>query len=272
MDALPVIVQLEGWLGEQVSAHVEQQLGWQVVGGCGLEPALALAGDVVPGTPTVVVHAGEARPCPAGALAAIGWPAQRALLAELAIPSPAVGSGVRAIVVASRQSTRACSVVALGLAGAQAWSGLRVALIGSATTARLAGVPPPPLTTTALAATPTATRARVLVDEAAPVPGVAGLWLLSGPPQAASSDWGVDVVVVDGGDPDHADVLVATAPVAHRRAVVTHGRQLRRLQHGRQRVLVLPRSSRVARAATLGRVPAALPGRTVAALSWLVSA
>jgi hypothetical protein len=286
-SALPVAVDVDDRLAVEVRDHVEGVLGWQPVD----EATAALVPPVLRlVTPGAAVADGQV-PCvlllPEGTSAAdaaragarhraevsVAWPAERAGLAQrvaplLVAPRPSVARDV--IHVAGAAGGVGTSTVTLAIAGLAAWRGAR-ALAVLAPGAPLDGV---------RTVDPAAVAADDLYGRATPVPGVAGaravMLSTAGRPADDLGSAGADLVVVDAGARADGDVLVCRPDRAalERLAVTTAGAvvvnghgpapwsALNQAAGGR-RLVTLPSSVRVARAALAGRVPASLPG------SWL---
>ncbi|MGH8907401.1 MAG: hypothetical protein ACRD0K_12970 [Egibacteraceae bacterium] len=290
LQDLPVVVDLPGRLGEEVSAYVEVEAGWQVVGpGGALVPALELTAAPRAGLPCVVVREGpiQAEDVRAallgGALDVIAWPEDRARLLEAPLringarghrPGPAV------LRVAGCGGGVGTSTIALALGGLLAWSGRKTVVVGDEDLLRLCGLGPWPGPTVPehMSLRPGDPEVTAL---ARPLPGVDRLSILGGGGCAVESTagWPVEAVVIDLRAPRHlarADVVCArpdsglavledqpgNLPVL----VVGDGpldQAAVRRRLGRPPVAWLPRSARVARAGLSGTVPSALPG------SWL---
>lgn len=297
VTALPVAIDLRDRHDPEVRRYVEGILGWQpvdadtatmvppalrllsvdgavepasVVGrasGAGSIPAVLLLGEDVD---AVTAAEAGARLRPAAALA---WPGDRERLAELAGAllrrTPVVRSSADVVRVAGAAGGVGTSTVALALAGLAAWRGARV----------LAVVRPGAPVGAVRRVAGDALGAPDLLRRATPLPGVAGAAavLVDGPlGEVDHRATGADLVVVDAGRDVEADVLVTRAdraaleqvPVTTAGTVVVNGEgpvswsALARAAGGRRRV-VLPTSSRVARAGLHARVPGSLPG------SWL---
>lgn len=286
---LPVAVVLPSSLAGEVSAYVEGELGWQVVGLDGPpRPALILASAPVAGRATVVVVDGPVAPAQlrtgfqAGAVDVVGWPAERERLGEVAaraLQRPTPTGGPPLVRVAGAAGGVGTSTVTLALAGLLAWAGRRVLVAGDADLLRLAGLAPwrgPGVDEVALLDPRDA--AGEVRGLARPVPGVPGLRALGGDGRslAAVTGWPADIVVADvrAGAAAGCELRCAR-PDAHLCAVVGETAPVVVIGDGAldaagvRRVLGhapagrLPRSARVARAGLRGRVPADLPG------SWL---
>ena len=284
---LPVCVDLPGRLGEEVTAFVEAEAGWQVVGGDGpLVPVLTLA-ERAAGPASVVVRAGSVASADvregllAGALDVLAWPEDRLRLLSLPgrLRPAAVGPAVPVLRIAGCRGGVGTSTVALAVGATVAWSGARALVIGDASLLRLAGIDS--------WQGPGAAELSVLGGQAAsevervarPVAGASGLSiLLAGASVPVPSGWPYEMVVVDLGVSGVADAhlvvgaadkSLADAPSGADVLVVEHGPLDRagvRRQLGRSPAGWLPYSARVARAGLAGRVPSALPGSWVKAL------
>jgi hypothetical protein len=291
-----VVVDLPGRLGDEVAAFVEGEAGWQVVspatGDVPLQPVLELCAAPRAGRACVVVREG---PVDAeavrgalldGALDVIGWPHDRARLLEAPLRVHATrraGGGPRVLRVAGCGGGVGTSTLALAIGGLLAWSGKDVVVAGQEDLLRLCGLAPWAGPDELGAGASPGAGAEVTAL-ARPVPGVEGLSVLPGGPDAAASTagWPVDGVVVDLRAPRHlagAD-LVCARPDATLAAVeglpgdlpvviagdgpLDQAAVRRRL--GRAPIAWLPASARVARAGVAGRVPAGLPGTWLKAL------
>lgn len=294
---LPVTVDLDGVLGQEVTAYVESEAGWQVVADGGPpRPVLALTDRPRTGQPCVVVVPGtpgaeQTRAALlAGALDVVGWPADRRRLLD----APLRASGTRpatattaVLRVAGASGGAGTSTVALALGGLLAWQGRRTVVAGDEDLLRLCGLAPWQGPGAAEVAVLEATDARAEVAGLVRgVPGVPGLAALGGAGAGwaagtggAAGAWPADAVVVDlRTRHEGADVLVARpdaglAALAGSRVpvlVVGEGpldaRGARRVV-GRAPLAWLPASARVARAGLAGRVPSGLPGRWLALLA-----
>lgn len=286
--AVPVALDLHGPLADVVRRTVEGQLGWQVVDDDpgSLVPArlrLADAAATAPSTvPTLLVVTDDHDPVAvARATAAlrpaqvIAWPADVPALATVAAASLATrprldGVGAAVVRVGGAGGGVGTSTVAAALAGIAGWRGQRSLLASDADA--VVPVDGPVLVPSALAALDLWTRA-------SPVAGVGtmrAVRVAGRPGGVPPDDPRLEVAVLDEGPADDVDVLVCRrdgrALAASARttagAVVVVGdgpvpRSALAEVVGRRRLIELPWSSRVARAAVAGRVPAALPG------SWL---
>lgn len=283
-EALPVLLGLAGPAASRIRRHLEGELGWQPVEGDGLVRPLVRIVDVAgaegaaPGGPptwVVVTEQDDAVDAAqaAGAVRAVAvvpWPpAPGAFAAAAAGLAPDAPSGPgEELRVGGASGGVGCTTAALALAGIAAWSGRRSLLVTH-------GAVPHPVPATLDAE---ALRSPDLARVAHPVRGVAGLTLVHVESPAADVVVRTDghEIVRDLGVDTAADVLVARRDPAGLAAVpvTTAGTILlsdagpipvaafRRAAAGR-RLVILPWSARVARAAVLGRVPASLPG------SWL---
>lgn len=298
---LPVLVEVSGALGQEVTAYVEAEAAWQVVTrDGGLEPAL-LVTDVVAAAgerlPSVVVVDGAPSPERArtalqdGALDVIAWPQDRHRLLEA--PSrlrrgPAVTHGPAVFRVAGARGGVGTSTVALAIAAIVGWSGGRTVVAGDDDLLDLAGLEPwAGPGTPELAALEEPAAAAELGALARPLAGVDHVRLLGGGGVVGSvAGWDADLVVADvrcPRPPAPVDLLVARsdaslrAAARHAAPVVVVGerpldrRGARRLL-GRPPAGWLPHSARVTRAALAGRVPSALPGSWMGALREVLQA
>lgn len=294
---LPVSVDLDGVLADEVVAWVETEAGWQVVAAGGPPtPALHLCATPRPGVASVVVVDGAPSPdvvrgaLLAGALDVVGWPADRTRLLDAparvrASSGPAAGSVVR---VAGAAGGTGTSTVALALGALAAWRGRRALVVGDEDLLPLCGIAswagPGAGELASLPADDAAAEAAAL---ARPVPGVPGLAVLGGGAAAidAVSAWPAEVVIADvRATPGLAsDVLVARPDVSLRSAARTAARRVVvcgagpldprgvRAVLGAPPAGWLPASARVGLAGVHGRVPSALPGTWVAALRTAVA-
>lgn len=276
-------------LADEVTAWVEAEAGWEVVGPDGPPaPRLVLADRVWPDRPTVVVRDGAVdaelvrTALDEGAVDVLAWPdeRQRLLAAPARVRTNEARRPVATVRVAGLAGGVGASTVAMGIAGLLAWSGRETIVVGDAGTCLLAGIGrwsgPGAAEVAALAPGDAAEEVAAL---AVPVPGVPGLRLLGGSRAhdriPGTDGWPGDVVVVDAGrTPDGGELVVAAADarlVAARDVtgslVVVGERPLSPAQAahvaGRRPAAVVPWSARVVAAALRGRVPADLPG------SWL---
>lgn len=300
---LPVAVELEGVLGQEVTAFVEGEGGWQVVAAGGPpRPVLVLTGPggaVAAGTPRVIVVEGtpdrdETRTgLLAGALDVIGWPDDRARLLE--VPDRATAASPRGGPAVLRVGGAAggvgTSTVALALAGLLAWGGRRTLVVGAEDLLCLAGIDdwhgPGAAEIALLDPTDVAEEVGALARSVAGVPGLAVLGVTGGalPSVLASTPaWPADVVVADVRTAAGAADVVVARPDARLRAAAgttapvvlvgdgpLDGRGARRVL-GRAAAAHVPTSVRVARAGLVGRVPSALPGSWLAPLTALLAA
>lgn len=301
LQDLPVTVDLPGVLGQEVTAYVEGEAGWQVVADGGPpRPVLALTDRPRPGQPCVVVvdgvpgHDVTRAALLAGALDVIGWPTDRDRLADAPLRAhtarPPEG-GARVLRVGGASGGAGTSTVCLALGGLLAWTGRRTLVVGGDDLLRLCGRAPWQGPGAAeVGALDPADAAREVAALARPVAGVERLAVLggggpdhrSGP--ATARAWPADVIVWDvRSGHGEADVLVGR-PDAGLRAVTgapvpvvvvgegpLDARGVRRVL-GRSPLVWLPASARVARAGLAGRVPSALPGRWLRGLGQLLDA
>jgi hypothetical protein len=300
--ALPVELVLRGRSLESVRRAVEGTLGWQPVDGDTatlVPPALRLldVGGAVdlPRTASrsghvpslLLVGAADAPVAVARAVMAarpsevLGWPADTTELAAAAARATAGplerAPGVATVRLGGAAGGAGTTTVALALAGFAAWRG-HAALVASADALLLpAGAP---------LVEPGALAAPDLWSRAVPVTGVPALRTvrtLAPALDVGLTDPAIGVAVLDLGPATEVDVLVCR-PDAHGVAalatttaaaavVVGSGpvadRELS-VAAGPRRTIRVPWSARVARAAVVGRVPAALPGRFVRSLRPLV--
>jgi hypothetical protein len=268
IDDLPVAVALPAPLADAVIAWVEHDLGWQVVDADGsLPPALALADAPCAGVPWVAVTDGDPGDEAATALLSAGaedvvdWPAGRARIPLIAtrvdVHRRDVSPGTR-LAVGGTAGGVGTSTVALAIGGLLAWGGATVLVVGGDALPALAGA---------------AAQADATTGSHTAVPGVPGL-SVAGRRGDAVVPWTGDAVIVDDGTRvTQATTLIVARPVAGlRRArgvdrpVVVNGHlplrppDLPRIL-GRQPLVQLPWSVRVAQAGVAGRVPTGLPGR-----------
>ena len=289
MQDLPVSVDLPPALAAEVSAFVETEAGWQVVGADGPPaPVLALTAAPTAGACVVIT---DGVPAPervagallAGALDVVAWPQdrQRLLSAPLRVRDGSAGLGpVPAVVgVAGAGGGAGTSTVALAAGGVAAWAGARVLVVGGDDLLRLAGIDAwSGPGAEQLATLPPADAAAEVAGLARRVAGVDGLDVLGGGGVIGPlHGWPYDVVVVDRRCPPRlagANLVVArldasvreaagaAAPVLVRARGPAPAAAVRRAL-GRPPAAFLAESARVARAGLAGRVPSALPG------SWL---
>ncbi|CAN5858407.1 hypothetical protein BH24ACT15_BH24ACT15_23930 [soil metagenome] len=269
-DALPVALDLaDSALAQDVTAHVESVLGWQVVQPSPHLPVrLLLADQVDPGTPTVVVTTqtdpqGWALQLREGAIDVVLWPADAQRLSAAVPPLIVQRPADLIIAVAAASPGAGASTVALALGAHQAWKGDRTVVVTNKAGMALAGID---------------------AEGPAAVTGVAGLSVAASVATATATLAGgqrPDVLIVDRGLGANGHVLVGLPDAALLRTLAGHSAnvtvvtcgigglrpgELRRVLRGRRHI-ALERSFRVARAGLHGRVPVALPGRYLAALS-----
>jgi hypothetical protein len=283
--ALPVAVDVDERSAVAVRDHVEGVLGWQPVDEATarlvppavrlVAPATSVADDGVPcvllvrdDVPAVDAARAAARH---GTAATLAWPGERERLPEVVtglLDRSRSGRIEREPVrVAGAAGGTGTSTVALALAGLAAWRGARVLVVLSR------GAPVADVRTVA----PAALAARDLWARATALPGVPGARAVAVPslaPPDGVEAAGADLVVVDAGRTEEADVLVCRPDRAGLEAcatttagaVVCNGpgaaepRAVAAAAGGRT-LVTLPWSVRVARAGLAGRVPTSLPGR-----------
>lgn len=293
--AVPVALDLRGRFADAVRRAVEAH-GWQAVdeATATLIPPVVRLADVAAtpgdGTPTVLLVAPD-DPATDAAEACLR------LRPAAVVPWPDEGGrltgAVSAATSAPRRRTPTATVlrvggagggvgtttVALTLAGLAAWRGQ--AALATSADAVLLPETAPAIDPSALAAPDLWARAAAIGG----VPGARAVRTTAPPHDGHVADPSVRTAVLDLGVADDVDVLVlrpdASGLAALRRtsaaAVVVVGdgpvppRAMAEAVGGRRRV-DLPWSRRVARAALVGRVPAAIPGRAVRALLPLVPA
>ena len=298
--ALPVHLAVGGPDAEAVGDWIEGVLGWQLSDPDGDEPVPPVlriqdlttpSGPTAAGPgaalPTLLLVPDSTAPGEAAAEAArlqpaavLGWPSQREALPQVAAtvlsrprgPRPGSAAVLR---VGGSAGGVGTTTVALALGGLKAWRG-----VSTLVAVRGCGLGWCPVPTAALGGAE-------LWSAADTLPGFDGslraVRLVDGEPAPALRDPAVRALVLDlGPDPD-AEVLVcrpdaaglaaleATAAAA---AVLVGSGPLPRTTMLRaaqgRRLIELPLSARVARAALQGRVPAGLPGSFVARLTPLL--
>lgn len=292
--ALPVELAVRGQLAESVRRTVEGALGWQLVDELTaplvppavrlVDPTSAVGGD----TPTVMLIPSGDAPAAAGLAvlrlrpaAVTAWPCEGPMLAAAVVRATAAPRSAAATTTELRVGGSAGGVgtttVALALTAAAAWRGAPVLL---ASCDRVL------LPTDAPAVDPSAMAAPDLFARAASLQGVPGARVVrttTPATEVAVIDPAARLAVLDVGVADEVDVLVVRPDAAGlaalertpAAAVVVTGtgavpaRVIAAATGGRRRV-DLPMSHRVARAAAVGRVPSALPGRYIRALAGLV--
>jgi hypothetical protein len=291
--AVPIALDLRDRVADGVRRAVEAH-GWQAVDEATaalVPPVVRLADVAAPagdGTPTVlVVSADDAASEAASAClrlrptAVVGWPDERHELVDAvaaATASPRRRTSAAALIrVGGAAGGAGTTTVALALAGLAAWRG-RATLVASGDAVLL---PPgaPGIDPSALTAPDLWSRAAAIDG----VPGARAVRTTTPPFDGAVADPSIEVAVLDLGVADEVDVLVLRPDAAgvgalertSAAAVVVVGdgpvpaRAMAVAIGGRRRI-DLPWSHRVGRAALVGRVPAALPGRSVRALLPLV--
>ena len=294
-DALPVVLVLAGPAAGRIRRHLEGELGWQPVEPDGPEPAPVRIVDV-PGSrgldgartghpaavPTWLVVTPQDDPSESaraaarlGAIEVVPWPPEPGafVAAAAALPDPAIGDDRSELRVGAASGGVGCTTVAMALAGLGAWAGRPTVVVTH-------GHVPHPVEATV---EPESLRSPDVGRAARPVRGVPRLELLHVTDPApdltvlvegravvrdlGTADPAVDVLVArrdPGGLAAVAESLAGTVVIAD--AGVVPLPALRRAAGGR-RVVLLPWSVRVARAAVLGRVPASLPGAWLRTLS-----
>jgi hypothetical protein len=300
--ALPVELVVRGRSLETVRRAVEGALGWQPVDedtATLVPPALRLidvvgAADLPRAAPgrghvpsLLLVGASDAPVAVAQAVLAsrpsevLGWPADTVELAAAAARATASpverAPGVATVRLGGAAGGVGTTTVALALAGFAAWRG-HAAVVASTDALLLpAGAP---------LVEPGALAAPDLWSRAAPVTGVPALRTvrtLAPALDVGLTDPAIGIAVLDLGPATEVDVLVcrpdahgvaALATTTAAAAVVVGSGPVpdRDLVEaaGPRRTIRVPWSARVARAAVVGRVPAALPGRFVRSLRPLV--
>lgn len=288
-EALPVVLELAGPAAGRIRRHLEGELGWQPVEHDGPVPAPVRIVDVpaslgvgAGGPPTWLVVTDQDEPAEAAAAAArlgvvqvVPWPPDDGAFAAAAELLPEVTSDrtLPELRVGGAAGGVGCTTVALALAGLGAWAGQDTLVVAH-------GTVPHPVSATV---DPESLASPEVGRAARAVRGVARLELLhvSAPAAGVGVHIPDRVVVRDIGTADPAvDVLVlrrdAAGLAAARDAVagtlvvsdtgVVPLRAIHEAAAGR-RIVVVPWSVRVARAAVMGRVPASLPGGWLRALA-----
>lgn len=233
-------------------------------------PTLLLVGDDDPAALAADV-ARTLRPA-----AVCPWPAGRDALPRLAAaalraPRRARREG-RVLRVGGLAGGVGTTTVVLALAGLAAWRGTPALAVVHGTAGVRSATPVPP----------DALSAPDLWARAAPLPGVGAARVVHTgriPARVAPADGRVGLAVLDAGVDAEADVVVcrpdgaaaARLPSTTAGAVVVVGDGVLPVARvlalaGGRRVVALPMSVRVARAALRGQVPAGLPGRWLAGL------
>ncbi|WP_052665448.1 hypothetical protein [Nitriliruptor alkaliphilus] len=295
LAAVPVALDLRGRAAEAVRRAVEAH-GWQAVDEATaalVPPVVRLADVAAPagdGTPTVLlVAADDAAPVAASAClrlqptAVVPWPDEDGVLVDIVLAATSAPrratSSAALLRVGGAAGGVGTTTVALALAGLAAWRGQPTLVTSGDAVLLPSGTPG--IDPSALTAPDLWSRASAIEG----VPGARAVRTSSPPFDATVSDPSVATAVLDLGVADEVDVLVlrpdAAGAAALERtaaaAVVVVGdgpvapRALTAAVGARRRV-DLPWSHRIARAALVGRVPAALPGRAVRALLPLVPA
>lgn len=285
---LPVAVDIRGVMGTEVTAFVEGEAAWQVVGDGPPRPRLALRDEVRPGPPCVIVVDGrpdgeQVRAAMLdGAVDVVAWPDERTRL--LGVPGRLAGATsvtmrTPALRIVGGAGGVGTTTVALGLAFLAARGGSAL-VIGSDDTTRAAGLGQwrGPGAPDLVGLDPGDVRDEVTALARA-VPGCVGLAVLGGgaAPLMAGPRASLRVVIDAGRDLSDATVVVARpdgrlpALADHDVPVLINGSgPLDRAGVaevlGRVPIGWLPDDPRVARAHAVGRVPADLPGSWMAAL------
>ncbi|MBW3619249.1 MAG: hypothetical protein KY461_03330 [Actinobacteria bacterium] len=299
LEALPVLLELARPDAGRVVAWVEGVLGWQPVDGDagGLParlrladvPAVAdVAGDRPADIPTVLLVGADDPPVTVATAtrrlrpaAVVGWPDARdtlvATAAGLLARTRPPATDELVLRVGGAAGGVGTTTVALAVGALAAWR------LGT-TLVLAAGIVP--MATPRLVELDTLAAPRTF-DEARPVPGVPGLRVVrtTAPPVGVPVDPGPAAVVVrDVGRSDDADVLVLRRDAAGVAGLERSAAGIAVvLDDGlapipavvaaaaRRPVVMVPRSSRVARAGLLGHVPTALPASYLRALRPLVT-
>ncbi len=287
LTAVPVHLRLRGANADAIRRWVEGVLGWQPVDSASdplLPPALVLVDEpFAEGRAPVVREADELprilvvddgadpgvtgeRVLRAAPDAVVSWPSGRERLATIAAGVLAGRkertAGVRTLRIGGAAGGVGTTTVALAVGGLWAWRGSRTLAVVRG------GWPDLPFVDAAALRSPDAWGRAV---PASGVPELRMLRLTRSSPRASSA--GADALVLDEGAALDVDVLVcrpdaAALPAVDRTTagllvVVGEGpvspSAFRRAAAGR-RVLPLPTSARIARAALQGRVPASIPG------------
>lgn len=288
--ALPVAIDVRGRLAEVVRRDVEGALGWQPVDEAtsSLVPPLVRLADVdAPGgdaTPVVLLVTPDDEPAAAAAATlrlrpagVVAWPGPRdelvAVVGRATAAPLSTTSTSTTLRIGGAAGGAGATTVALALTGLLAWGGTSTLLASG--DRLLLPDDAPTITPDALSAPDLWARAAGVVG----VPDARAVRTITPPYDVSLTDPAIDMAVVDLGVADDVDVLVlrpdAPGLAALERtaaaAVVVVGegpvpqRALAQAIGGRRRI-VLPWSARVARAAVVGRVPNALPGRFVRSL------
>lgn len=206
---LPVAVDLEGVLGDEVRAYVEGEAGWQVVAEGGPpRPVLTITDAATADHPCVVVVDGPPTgeqvrgALLEGALDVLGWPDDRARLLEAPLrarPPRQDGSGPAVLRLAGSAGGVGTSTLALACGGLLAWQGRDVIVVGDEDLLRLCGMSPwsGPGAMEVAALDPGQAGAEVAAL-ARPVPGVDRLRVLGGGAGVVTATgWSAATVVMD---------------------------------------------------------------------------
>ena len=298
---LPVEVDVAGDVRPELVSWLEGDLGWQVVAGGGaLSAQVVITDDAARATGAVLIVDSDmpaqrkamllSTALRSGAVDVVEWPDERERLVTAvtrpdAVRGHAAGTGhdrwgssaPRVLRVAGVCGGAGTSTVALALAGCAAWAGARAVVAGGDDLLALCGLAPwAGPGTVEIATLPPHDAGREIGALSRPVPGVAGLRAIGGGgpvPAAATSEWPVDVVVLDNRSRvEAADVVVGVVGPPLRRSAQHRERILVRCSPvvGRRELAALlggppagwiDDDPRVLRAGLAGRVPSALPGR-----------
>lgn len=252
---LPVAVDLEGVLGDEVRAYVEGEAGWQVVAEDGPpRPVLTITGVARTDHPCVVVVDGPPSTeqiragLLEGALDVLGWPDDRARLLEAPLrarPTRRDGSGPAVLRLAGSAGGVGTSTLALACGGLLAWQGEDVIVVGGEDLLRLCGMSPwSGPGAVEVAALEPGQAASEVAALARRVPGVDGLRVLGGGAGIVdATGWPAAAVVMDlraslpaghypedgrwlrevVGEEDAADLLVARPDAGLRAAAAAPG-------------------------------------------------
>lgn len=291
-EALPVVLELGGPAGGRVRRHLEGELGWQPVEPDGPVPPRVrivdvpacdrLAAAVLPTWLVVTEHdAPDAAARAATRIRAtevVRWPPSEGAFAVAArgLRDERPGAELSELRVGASSGGVGCTTVALALGALAAWA-------GEPTTVVTHGVVPHPVGASVDPETLASPDVRRAARAVRGVPGLELLHVTAPAPdvplhlggRGAVRDVGatervVDVLVVRR---DAAGLAAAASTAAGTVLVADVGivpAGAFRDAVGRRRIVLLPWSVRVARAAALGRVPASLPGRWLRQLAAAV--
>lgn len=254
---LPVAVDLDGVLGDEVRAYVEGEAGWQVVAEGGPpRPVLTITAVARADRSCVVVLDGPPSTEQVrgalleGALDVLGWPDDRARLLEAPLrarPDPRDESGPAVLRLVGSAGGVGTSTLALACGGLLAWQGGDVIVVGGEDLLRLCGMSPwSGPGTREVAALEAGQAGSEVAALARRVPGVDRLRVLGGGAgMVSTAGWPAAAVVMDlraspsagrfpedglwlrdaAGGTDAADVLVAR-PDAGLRAAAAAPREV----------------------------------------------